>query len=216
MSNHAIVSAIRANETSTTGVAMAPIVQHPGDPDRIDGQWPDHSLLAGAWDGRTTGLLPQVQIPLNLILPLKTPAMAPALGAYLLEHMDGFHAGVLNLRYVHDARFIIPPDGSCLMVMTTFDGDFDSYLMDFVASMADLFTGVMFFVKDAPPLPVEKYPNEFRNFVARHSVAHQGVVSAYPGMTVLEVLRAGGMRGNELRPAPPIPLPRPIIEETTS
>lgn len=171
----------------------------------------DFSTHPGAWDGFSISLEKQVQQPLNLWLPLRSPAQAPALGRYLIENAHGFHEGVLGLRYVHFARFLIAPDGSNLLVITAFDGDFESYLMDFVATMAPLFTGVMQYVAGAPPLPVERFPAEFMQFIRDHNQSKQGVISAYPPLTVLEILRLAGMRGNNLRhvPRPASTLPRP-------
>ena len=168
------------------------------------------STNAGAWDGFSIALENQVQQPLNLCLPLKTPAQATALGQFLIDHAEGFRQGVLGLRYVHFARFLIAPDGSHLWVITTFDGDFESYLMDFVATMAPLFTGVMQYIAGAPRLPVEDYPIEFMQFV-RDNNLKAGVISAYPQLTVLEIMRNSGVRGNNLAhpPKPDLSAPGP-------
>jgi hypothetical protein len=170
----------------------------------------DFSTMAGAWDGFSIALEDHVQQPLNLWLPLKSPGQAKALGQFLQDNRDGFHQGVLGLRYVHFARFLMAPDGSHLLVITAFDGDFESYLMDFVATMAPLFTGVMQFIAGAPRLPVEKFPNDFMKFI-RDNNGQGGVIPAYPQLTTLEILRNAGMRGNNLvhGPKPGTSLPFP-------
>lgn len=181
---------------------------HPMHDDRV---W--FSTASGAWDGFSLTLENQVQQPLNLWLTLRSPGQAPALVQFLKDNADGFHDGVLGLRYVHFARFLMPPDGSSLLVITAFDGDIRSYLMDFVATMAPLFNGVMQFIAGAPRLPVERFPEDFWQFVAAHNQPG-GVISAFPQLTVLEVLRNAGQRGNRLRhgmtarpslPSPPVP-----------
>ncbi len=171
----------------------------------------DFSTNAGAWDGFSITLEDHVQQPLNLFLPLKSPGQAKALAQFLTDNRDGFHQGVLGLRYVHFARFLMTPDGSHLLVITAFDGDFESYLMDFVATMAPLFTGVMQFIAGAPRLPVEKFPIEFMEFIRANNES-AGVIPAYPQLTTLEILRNAGMRGNNLLhgPKPSASLPFPV------
>ncbi len=169
------------------------------------------SNAPGAWDGRSTMLEPQVQNALNLWLPLKSRAQFPALHQLLESKKQEFHDGVLGLRYIHFARFLPSSDYSQLMVITSFDGDIGSYLMDFIGSMAGLFNAVLQYVAGAPPLPVEEHPDLFAAFVMAHNISAVKVVSAYPQLTTLEVLRLAGTRGNALhhRPPPPPSLPRP-------
>jgi hypothetical protein len=170
----------------------------------------EFSTNAGAWDGFSIALEDHVQQPLNLWLTLKSPGQAKALAQYLTDNRDGFHQGVLGLRYVHFARFLMAPDGSHLLVVTAFDGDFESYLMDFVATMAPLFTGVMQYIAGAPRLPVEKFPLDFMQFIRANNLPG-GVIPAYPQLTTLEILRNSGMRGNNLvhgpKPGASLPVP---------
>jgi hypothetical protein len=135
----------------------------------------------------TSSLMTQVQTPLNLIMPLTNPAQAPALGALLQAAADKVHEVLAGLHYVHFARFLLMPDGTNLLVITTYDGDLESYLMDFVALLDDEFTEILQFIKGAPPLPVSRYPREFCAFVAAHNeTAHEW--SAYPDVSVIDVL----------------------------
>jgi hypothetical protein len=131
----------------------------------------------------------QVQNALNLHLPLKSPAQAPALWAALAATAPQVQAALKELHYVHFARFLVPPDGSALWVITTYDGGLHSYVMDFVAVMGDVFTELLQFVKDAPRLPVQKYPRDFVAFIDKHNV-RGGVWSAYPDATVIDVQQA--------------------------
>lgn len=133
----------------------------------------------------------QVQNALNLLMPLKTPAQMPALLRLLLEHAAEIQAALRTLGYVHFARFLPAPDGSALWTITTYDGGLSSYTMDFVAVLGDVFTAVLQFIRGAPPLPVQRHPREFLQFVRDHNV-RVGVWSAYPDLTVLEIQRAGG------------------------
>src|SRR5438067_12697555 len=112
----------------------------------------------------------QVQHGLNLFLNLKSPAQFPALAAALCAKQQDTYIALRSLHYVHFARFTPTPDYSTLIVITTYDGDLQSYVMDFVAVLGDVFNAILEFVDGAPPLPVQKYPNEFWKFVQEKNV----------------------------------------------
>jgi hypothetical protein len=99
------------------------------------------------------------------------------------------HEALSSLHYVHFARFLPMPDGSALWVITEYDGGLESYIMDFVALMGDIFTAILEFVQGAPRLPVNDYPRDFCDFVMSHDLKQVGVWSAYPDTTVIDVLR---------------------------
>jgi hypothetical protein len=130
----------------------------------------------------------QVQSGFNLILPLKNPAQMPALLATLQLAKPAIYEQLRELHYIHFARFLPLPDGSALLVVTTYDGDLNSYIMDFVAVLADVFDQVFVYLKDAPPLPVKDYPVEFVNYVIAHNEELVGVWSAYPDLTLIDII----------------------------
>jgi hypothetical protein len=133
----------------------------------------------------------QVQNALNLFLPLKSPAQMPALARLLIGAAPQIQAALKSLRYVHFARFLPSPDGSHLLTITTYDGGLDAYTMDFVAVLGDVFTEVLRFIRDAPPLPVQRHPREFVAFIRAHNLPI-GVWSAYPELTVLDITQRAG------------------------
>lgn len=135
----------------------------------------------------------QVQHGLNLWLPLKAPVQMPALLALIRTERDEVFKQLGLLDYVHFARFLPSPDGSVLWVITTFDGDLEPYVMDFVGVIGDVFTKILYFIKDAPPLPVQKYPRDFVAFINRQNIPKADVWSAYPDLTVIDIhaLEAG-------------------------
>lgn len=142
-------------------------------------------------DARQDGRLQaHVQQGLNLFLPLKTRAQMPALLEQLKLQQDVVNQALAGLHYVHFARFLPSPDGSTLMVITVFDGDLQSYLMDFVAVLGEVFNLILEFVRGAPPLPVQAYPRAFCEFVDAHNVVEVQPWAAYPSMTVLDILGA--------------------------
>lgn len=130
----------------------------------------------------------QVQNALNLFLPLKNPRQMPALLATLQDAGDTVHEALRSLHYVHFARFLPSQDGSVLMVITEYDGGLQTYVMDFVAVLGDVFTAILQFVAGAPPLPVQRYPREFTAYVMKQNVP-VGAWSAYPDVTVIDILR---------------------------
>jgi hypothetical protein len=133
----------------------------------------------------------QVQHALNLFLPLKNPHQMPALMALLQANATAVHEALASLHYVHFARFLPSPDGSVLMVITSYDGGLESYIMDFVAVLGDAFTEILQFIAGAPPLPVQRYAREFTQFIMSHNMGQVGVWSAYPDATVIDILTAG-------------------------
>lgn len=165
----------------------------------------DNPILPGHYDKGDQGIKPpgeatdQVQNALNLFLALKSPAQMPALLSILREQNDAVRSALENLHYVHFARFLPSLDGSVLMVITEYDGDLTSYLMDFVAVLGPVFTAILEFVKDAPRLPVQAYPEEFCAFVRRNNIAEVKAWSAYPLDTVIEV------QGPRRTLPPPVP-----------
>jgi hypothetical protein len=181
--------------TAADAIAQRALLEQPGESTRSRAPFSPH---AGAWDGWSTMLEPQVQVGLNLELPLKSRAQMADLAEVLKARQDVFHDGVLGLRSVHFARFLPSADYSSLLVLTAFDGDVESYLMDFIGTMAEAFNAIMVFIAGAPPLPVEQHPDEFAAFVFAHNNAAVGVISAYPQLTTLDVLRAAGIRDNSI------------------
>lgn len=149
-----------------------------GEPSRLAGQVPNALVDV------------QVQNGLNLFLPLKSPAQMPALLQMLKDMTPTINDALESLHHVHFARFLPTPDGSSLLVITSYDGNLRPYLMDFVAVLGDAFTAMLRYVRGAPPLPVRQYPGEFCDFVERHNVEQAKVWSAYPELTVIDILRS--------------------------
>jgi hypothetical protein len=152
---------------------------------------PDAAPAIGAAVAPSLSLEGQVQNGLNLFLPLKNPAQMPALLALVSSVQNEVHDALRSLHYVHFARFLPSLDGSVLMVITTYDGGLESYVMDFVGVLGDVFTAILQFIAGAPPLPVQRYAREFTEFIVSHNVGQAGVWSAYPDVTVIDILRTG-------------------------
>ncbi len=109
-----------------------------------------------------------VQVPMNLIMPLKdASAIGRAeLAKALLGSVEQVVAGLNNTEIVHFGRFTIV-DGN-LVMFSIYDGDFGNYIRDFIYNVGTAFDGLLAFVKDPPPLPVESDPDAFIEWVRRH------------------------------------------------
>lgn len=109
-----------------------------------------------------------VQVPMNLIMPLKdSSAVGRAqLAKALLGAVEQVVAGLNNTEIVHFGRFTIV-DGN-LVMFSIYDGDFANYIRDFIYNVGTAFDGLLNFVKDPPPLPVESDPDAFIEWVRAH------------------------------------------------
>ncbi|MGQ0776713.1 MAG: hypothetical protein ACT4NY_20200 [Pseudonocardiales bacterium] len=96
---------------------------------------------------------------------------------------------------VHFARFAFLEDAQQLLVITTYDGDFETYINDFVNVIGDIFNALLVHVADAPPLPVQTYRQEFLDYIRAGDLRSVGnFYSAYPDTTVFDVLDMIGGR----------------------
>ena len=136
---------------------------------------------------------------LNLILTLQDPKQMGVLLAAIMKNRPTTNRQLETLNFVHSARFLPTPDDSALQVITVFDGEMDTYIDEFVATIGDTFDLIMSFVLDstqAPTLlPVRDHPAAFVQFVKDNNRVHVNgnptpfwpVFSAYPQKTVLDV-----------------------------
>lgn len=109
-----------------------------------------------------------LQRSMNLIMPLYTPNIYARgqLVQALFNAMTEVLAGLNNVGTVHFARFDLI-DGNLCMI-SVYDGDFRSYIRDFIASIGDVFDLIVAQVKDPPPLPVALHVEEFIDWVHAH------------------------------------------------
>lgn len=136
------------------------------------------SVLVRYWDRHTpptrvqptVGLAPSdnLQRSMNLIMPLAVPNIFARgqLVQALFNATTEVIAGLNNVGTVHFARFVLI-DGNLCMI-SVYDGDFRSYIRDFIASIGDVFDQIVAQVKDPPPTPVGKHVEEFIDWVHAH------------------------------------------------
>ena len=137
-----------------------------------------------------------VQTPLTLIMTLKSAQAYEDLNATLQKFasMPDAENPIIQamdaVGTVHFARFVFL-DQTRLAVITTFDGDLNTYLEDFAAKIGNVFDLLNAHMVDAPPAPVKEHPAEFLAYVQKNNLATLGFYSAYPTKTVLDIVNEG-------------------------
>ena len=136
----------------------------------------------------------QVSEGLNLTLELESPlSMLPLLLA-IRRLQDKTDVALKELHFVHFARFLPTRGNTALLVITEFDGDLEPYVMDFAASISEVFSAILAFVKDHPPLPVYQHPQEFWAFIKKNNKVFGGLIdpwplySSYRSKTVIDII----------------------------
>jgi len=131
------------------------------------------------------------QRPLTLVMALK-PGAGPALRDILehgLELRAAIEAALTRVGTVHFARFVLLENDTRLAVITTYDDDFDDYIMDFVDELGPVFDKLLQFVGDAPALPVQANRDAFLKYVKCHDLTCIGsFYSAYPTLGVSAIV----------------------------
>lgn len=144
----------------------------------------------------------QVSRGLNLALPLRDPKLMLQLLFELNTLQPEIKKALKELHYVHFARFLPANQGKILLVITEYDGDFESYVMDFAIAIGNVFSRILKDVDGYDPawLPVGEHPREFFSFIEKHNqitIEEDGkpksykfdfLFSAYPQKTVLNIL----------------------------
>ena len=148
-------------------------------------------VTTDATSGTTTGTT--VQSPLTLVMPVRPDARA-ALRAEVeqLQALPRDRNPVITaldaIGTVHFARFVFLDDDARLAVITTYDGDFERYIMDFVDHIGPVFDMLLRHMVDPPPLPVQQHPEDFLAYVRRHDLGCVGpFYSAYPTRPVIDI-----------------------------
>jgi hypothetical protein len=138
-----------------------------------------------------------VQNALTLVMTIHSKDDFEALSARIVEiqslplELNPIWRALDKLRMVHFARFVFLENNTKLAIITTYDGSFDDYLNEFIDEIGDIFNGLLQHMKDAPPLPVQRNRDAFREYVKANDLgAIEPFYSAYPGATVLDIKAA--------------------------
>jgi hypothetical protein len=140
-----------------------------------------------------------VQNPLTLVMTIRSQEDFEALSQRIRQiqslppEQNPIWRALDKLRIVHFARFVFLENNTKLAIITTYDGSFDDYLNEFIDEIGDVFNGLLQHMKDAPPLPIQRNRDAFRDYVKAHDLgAIEPFYSAYPKATVLDIQAALG------------------------
>lgn len=135
-----------------------------------------------------------VQNPLTLIMKIKSAQDYAELNQMLQKiqslpsEQNPIKAALNKVGTVHFARFVFLENNTKLAIITTYDGDFDTYVNEFINEIGDVFNALLSHMADAPPLPVQTYRKEFGQYIKDNDAPSlQPFYSAYPTLTVLDI-----------------------------
>ena len=120
---------------------------------------------------------------LTMVVPL-APGGAERLRAFL-KLLGGNLAGADKVGTVHDMRFVFFDDDTRMIFATTFDGEWDAYIDDFIAKIPDYL--------DIIDSAWEGWPGirspQAKDYLAKHQVTAEGWYVAHPDLTVADIHR---------------------------
>ncbi len=120
---------------------------------------------------------------LTMVVPL-APGGADRLRAFL-KLLGGNLAGADKVGSVHDMRFVFIDDDTRMIFATTFDGDWDPYIDDFVTKIPDYL--------DIIDSAWEGWPGirspDAKDYLAKHQVTAEGWYVGNPDLTVADTRR---------------------------
>ena len=133
------------------------------------------------------------QASLNVAMRLKAPVRdnADRVREVIRAGAPRIEQALRESRHVHFAWFELIESDSVLVLHTVYDGPFAAYIQDFALKVGDLFDLLFECIEDAPPMPVDEFPNEFVALIQRYNrTPTMGYFfSAYPGRDVARILR---------------------------
>lgn len=127
----------------------------------------------------------RVMSTLNLVVKLKPGAKAGV--ERIDEAMEAtLRQGADAIGTLHEARFV-RYDDETILVITTYDGSFEDYIYDFTKHMAGIFNFLLSDAADPPPLPVEKNPQAFADWVEARNLPTLAYYNVTPTLSVQDI-----------------------------
>ncbi|MFD3441674.1 hypothetical protein ACFWU3_29700 [Streptomyces sp. NPDC058685] len=120
---------------------------------------------------------------LTILVPL-APGGAKRLRAFL-QLLNGNLAGADKVGTVHDMRFVFLDNDTRMLFATTFDGDWDPYIDDFIAKIPD-YLDIIDSAWDG--WPGIRDPGA-KDYLAAHQVTAEGWYVGNPDLTVADIRR---------------------------
>ncbi len=133
--------------------------------------------------GRTGARLGKVS-ELTIIVPL-APGGAQRLRAFLKVLRGNLSQGADKVGTLHTMRFVFFDNDTRLLFATSYDGDWDTYIDDFVTKIPD-YLDIIDSAWDG--WPGIRDPGA-KDYLARHQITAEGWYVAHPDLTVAEQAR---------------------------
>lgn len=144
--------------------------------------------------GATPAATPAVSNPLTLVLTIKSPEDAKTLRGVLTKlssgppHSSPVDQAMDKLGLVHFARFVFFENDTKLLVITTYDNDFEAYIDSFTKEIGPIFDLLLSHSKDTPKLPVQENSDAFLDYVNKNDLKSFGTFySGYPSLSVPQI-----------------------------
>jgi hypothetical protein len=121
---------------------------------------------------------------LTIIVPL-APGGAKRLRTFLRSLGGNLSPGATKVGTLHDMRFVFFDDDTRMLFATSFDGDWDTYIDDFVALIPDYL--------DIIDSAWEGWPGirspEAKDYLVKHQITAEGWFVANPDLSLAEIER---------------------------
>jgi hypothetical protein len=121
---------------------------------------------------------------LTIIVPL-APGGAQRLRAFLRVLRGNLSQGADKVGTLHTMRFVFFDNDTRLLFATAYDGDWDTYIDDFVTKIPD-YLDIIDSAWDG--WPGIRSPGA-KDYLVKHQITAEGWYVAYPDLTVVEILR---------------------------
>jgi hypothetical protein len=134
------------------------------------------------------------QSSLNVAMRLKSPVKdnADRVREVIRSGAPRIEQALREARHVHFAWFELIENNTVLVLHTVYDGPLWAYVQHFALRVGELFDALFECIENPPPMPVDKFPNEFVAHIQRYdrAPAMGYFFSAYPRSDVARILRS--------------------------
>ena len=132
--------------------------------------WREHPGVADGGPPEARQPSDNLMRAMSLVMPLAdTTAVGRARAAAVVASgLDEIYSGLDNVGTVHFARFAIVDDK--LLMFSYYDGDFHTYIRDFIVTLGHAFDAIVGLIRDPPPTPCKEHVDEFIDWVHRHDL----------------------------------------------
>jgi hypothetical protein len=138
--------------------------------------------------GVSQGSMKPNQSPLTLVLRTKSPQYLATASQQIGAALPKFYAAADAMGTVHFARFV-PMGTTALVLIAEYDGEFNKLIQDIATHMGPTLDQLFENVVDPPKASVQKDTPAFASWVTDHNIKPWTFYSAYPTLSVQDVVR---------------------------